>query len=112
MTNKEIFIKAINKAEKNGWECSFDYIDEDDIELENMTFELFNEEYFNRYSVIEIIHNHSFAKAFWGEDKVTIAIEPETTYGNVPRFKCKHWEYQLQRIVLEEDIYKYIEKFL
>ncbi|MHA1738812.1 MAG: hypothetical protein ACTSWD_09520 [Candidatus Heimdallarchaeota archaeon] len=113
MTNKEILLKAIDKAEQNGWECPFEYIYEVDIEsLDENSIEHFDGEKFIRYTVSEIIFNHYFAKAFWGEKKVTIANEPEETYGNVPRYKCQHWEYQLQRLVLEKEQLQYIKKFL
>jgi len=115
MTNKEILIEIIKKAEKNGYTCPFYFINDGDIDLlDDLVLEIYDENFnaFERFHAYEIIYSHSFAKAFWGERRVTIANEPETTYGNVPRYKCQRWEYQLQRLVLEKEPLKYIQRFL
>lgn len=66
----------------------------------------------------EIIFNHSFAKAFWGKDpKICSACKRHHEFSSdcdagfgIADFE--HWEYHLQKMVLEEEPHKYIERFL
>ena len=72
-----------------------------------------------------IIFSHDFAKAFWGTDKVnTWAIDEKEFKENYDEDEmewCDNcssqmikaaWEYHLERMVLEKDRLKYLEKFL
>lgn len=92
MTNKEILIKAINKAIANGFNW-----DNPNYTPLNSFDSLYDE---------SIIFSHSFAKAFWGEED-----EPEREELYSDR-KFYHWQYHLQQMVLEEEPLKYLEKFL
>lgn len=80
MTNKEILNKIINKAGNNFLPPR------------------------NHAEQIQLIFNHRFAKAFWGDgDK---EIYPRQSKGLL------RWQYYLQQMVLEEEPLKYLEKFL
>ena len=112
MINETILKKAIEKAEKNGFNATFwvegnaVYPIEDWINKKNLRW------------LIQIIFSHSFAKAFWGEEKVKIEIWTEG--GNdddKDDFKnyfelSSEWQYYLQQMVLEKQPLKYLAKFL
>jgi len=86
MTNEQILKKAMEKAEKNGF-------DGDGYELG---------------LPLNIIFRHDFAKAFWGEEKVVYM----QIVGGDSRHRWKAYEYYLMRMVLEKEPLKYLEKFL
>ena len=95
MTNEQILKKAIEKAVENGYRSCI-YISKGywkyDAWYESMLEE-------NKY--FQIIFSHDFAKAFWGLD-----FTKEGTY-----FEVKPWMYHLQKMVLETEPLKYLEKF-
>ena len=91
MTNEQILRKAISKAIKNGLE--------DIPENWEEVFDI--PEFFKLSMWAGIIFSHDFAKAFWGEE-----IIPEYF------IKMTQWQYHLQKMVLEKEPLKYIEKFL
>lgn len=87
MKRENILAKAITKAEANGYlpdAYALMAIDGGVIE--------------------PLIYSHSFAKAFWGEG--------EESYMGVQLAGKAVWQHHLQRMVLEEDPLKYLEKFL
>ena len=97
MNDNEILKRAIAKAEETGWA--------------GPTFE--STEWFNFEC---IIFDHSFAKAFWGFDKVPLLIKggdfniiTESIDGIDYRIA---WKYHLLEMILEEEPLKYLEKFL
>jgi len=95
MPNEQILKKAIEKAVENGWDPTL-YRDV----FDNWVGDGLDDEYYI------IIFSHSFAKAFWGEEKIHddkfVMIEGMQTA----------WKYHLQQMVLEEQPLKYIEKWL
>jgi len=88
MTNEEILKKAIEKAVENEWKFEYINVGADWI-IKNR-------------SVNDVIWNHDFAKAFWGETPL-IAGSP---------VKTLTWEHNLQQMVLEPEPLKYLEQFL
>ncbi len=79
------------------------------------------------HTYTHLIFDHSFAKAFWGEElctkvriregikmkrDVTAAINPQILdyYATTGEFYM--WQYHLQQMVLEEEPLKYLERFL
>lgn len=102
MTNKEIFIKALEKAEENGFKLrpeidrSQHYITFTDqgvhFHSKKDDFPYYNE------TIFDVIFSHEFAKAFFGA-----VGSIKANYG---------WRVQLQTLVLEKDKLKYLEKFL
>lgn len=109
MTNKDILTKAINLAIAGGWlnwykhpveDISFD--DEEgtiwvNTGKKNVTAIAAN-------SMESLIFNHDFAKALWGEHKLTDPA-PNKTFSDF-----KAWEYHLQQMVIDEDPIQYLEE--
>ena len=108
MTNEEILKKAIEKAEKNGFELSAHLISLDTalghIETSFDTICFLSKE--------KIIFNHKFAEALWGYEWVlTGEIEGCKKCRTIEKGMRK-WRYHLQQMVLKEEPLKYIEQFL
>ncbi len=120
MTNKEIFEKVIEKAEKNG------YVLRKEISLKDYdkTYTYQGVHWTNKRTgflkasetIFDIIFSHDFAKAFWGEeinefqfndlwDKEILAYEHNI---------LKNCEYHLQQMVIlpDNERIKYLGKFL
>jgi len=108
MTEKEILKKAIEKAVRNGWDANKwsvrAFIDENNV---FRCSDLEKEDAFN------IIFDHSFAKAFWGEGKLTTFKECKTC-GNlqVDEMGSYGWEDHLKEMVTYENPIQYLAKFL
>ncbi len=99
MTNEQILKKAIEKAEKNGFNSVDFYYDYGGID-------------FDTNDVSKYIFSHDFAKAFWGEERI---IDPNFyIYHNGEYFSSepKEWAYHLRQMVLEKEPLKYLEKFI
>lgn len=100
MTNKEILQKAIEKANtaylegsKITWGWSDDITDED-IQIR----------------AFKIIFSHSFAKAFWGEERTRLVwYKDDNPFSFEEGFT---WQVHLMKMVLEENRIKYLEQFL
>ena len=128
MTNEQILKKAIEKAEKNGWEKDFDHYVDDNLWIYEEDGDGFTTG--NHYP--SIIFSHDFAKAFWGEgkndEKYQITIDKidwsgiSCSRGNCQasehmatsyqRYKLFLWEYHLQQMIKEKEPIKYLKKFL
>lgn len=97
MKGKEIFKKAVEKAQKNGMKVNWmDGLLEDVIEA------LWG---VHIYKVI--IFNSKFAKAFWGEERVKYERA-----GGAIEYTEPAWRYHLQRMVLCEEPLLYLKKFI
>lgn len=96
MTNEQILKKAIEKAKNNGY--NYDY---GDLVIDTTR---------------NIIFSHSFAKAFWGSEEKEMIITSEMSKTLDQEYKTgikrPLWEWELQRMVLEPEPLKYLEKFL
>lgn len=105
MTDKEIISKVFKKVSKN---------------LELLDFDSDNSH--EELLIYKYIFSHEFAKAFWGEEELSIVGKEYSTDLN-----CKYqfddpycdneiiipaWKYYLTIMVLEEEPLKYLEKFL
>lgn len=109
MTDGQIIIKAIEKAEKNGWKSP--YL-ETSFQLTDMVWGA---------AAPAIVFRHEFAKAFFGQDYVCqvcgYALDDQK---HCAKCKCyrwaggfiEAWKYHLQKLVLQEEPPKYLEKFL
>jgi len=96
MTNEEILKKAIERAIDNGWKEGKEIWFVGDSPFKQLDGD-------NFVPHEEVIFNHNFAKAFFGEDiKKGICGEE----------KEEPWKYHLQRLVLESDPIKYLERFI
>lgn len=93
MQDKEILRQCITKAQNNGWEY--------DVSDEQLCI--------TRY--LNIIFDHSFCKAFWGEEEkgewISNGDGTETLEGS-----NAGWQYHIQQLALSEDRLKYLSQFL
>lgn len=100
MTDKEILSKSIDKALTNGFKFS-------DGNWDKIINNGFTDIAITIYITTEvykiIIFNHSFAKAFWGEERIIDHLG----INGMPK-----WEIHLQQMVLEEEPLKYLKRFL
>ena len=86
MKDEQILKQAISKAVENGWKNPHPKV-------------VWLQFYYND------IFSHSFAKAFWKHPKECKVGEPLCS-NHAP------WQAYLQKMVLEEEPLKYIEKFI
>jgi len=112
MTNKDILYQAILKAEQNGFKEHLNLLPFIKTqEPENLVKTIFLGQFRN------IIFNHNFAKAFFGEfkgdgklfeDGERFSHFNENGWPVVDR----DWRYHLPIMVMEKEPLKYLEKFL
>lgn len=102
MENKEIFRKAIEKANKNGFS-----IKADSLNWDHFTAKPERQGAFSR----SLIFSHEFAKAFFGEKEIEFDSCQWCDYYDSP-YTYISWRFHLQKMVLEPEPLKYIEKFL
>lgn len=97
MTDKEILMRAINRAKENGYLGR----PHNDEELDDLLYDC---------SMYDIIFSHDFCKAFWGNHEKYIT---GYQYGFLP-IVCQDWQHHLQQMVVLPDKQKlrYLEKFL
>lgn len=101
MSNKEILIAAIDEAKSNGWDGKPDP--------------------YGDTSVFELIFNHDFAKAIWGDNvyfTVYLDMWGNRTTKDDPKGKKGHsnglpkWQYRLQQMVIADDPIAYLGQHL
>ena len=117
MTNEEILKSAIRKAqERGGWVFRIRYDDSSVKEFSDDA--LLNQ---CRFMISEGIHyrvifSHNFAKAFWGDDEISVDdIAPyalQNSEGNNIWGTFIAWQYHLQQMVLSDDPIEYLKIFL
>lgn len=100
MDEIEILYKAILKAIKNGYKNEMLHSPVTKFDVSNI---------YEDFQDYHIIFSHEFAKAFWGE-KMT--DEDRELYGETCSLYFWRWQLYLTEIVLEENPYTYLEKFL
>lgn len=100
MTNEQILKKAIEKAEKNGFNIFSDNMFPNWDQNVNTI---------NDSEVYFLIFSHDFAKAFWGEEPY---LNPNVNATKKEFEEYNAWSWHLQQMVLEKEPLKYIEKFL
>jgi hypothetical protein len=119
MNNSDIFEKAQEKAKKNGWfgiSC-------DEILFTTVDSDYYTAVLFTDIVAHKVIFSHDFAKAFWGEEPIgewnEILDYPSFCYDcsmAMDDYKVEHfpisWKYHLEKMVLEEEPLKYLERFL
>lgn len=108
MTNNKILIAIMQRATSRGYKCPSNFYwwqEQKQINKDLMFFD--NKEHFsivdNIIAIRNIIFNHDFAKAFWGEDM---------HIGDEWWLERDNWEHHLEVMVLEKEPLKYLEKFL
>jgi hypothetical protein len=93
MNKQEILTKAIEKALNNGWAG--------DVLSGDVT-----DDYSNYRN---IIFNHDFAKALWGDDLWWIA-KPGKSGEHRQELQVPAWQIHLQQMVIAEDPIQYLEE--
>ncbi len=102
MTKKQILKKTIRKAMKNGYVIYGD---------RNNRWKKIGSDVLK--SPFTFIFSHSFAKAFFGERfKGCVCDIAGDNNCDCPKQYQKGWRYHLQKMVLEKDPIKYLEKFI
>ena len=106
MTKEAKFKKIIEKALNNGWD-GFDGVTINSIEdIDDIYFDDYNYviKVSNCYANhMEVIFSHKFAKAIWGEEKVTGLIGDEY-------YEYPNWQHHLQQAVISDDPIDYYYK--
>ena len=101
MTKEEILTKAIERAIDNGWH------------------EEEESEYFESHN--DIIFDHDFAKAFFGEEMTFVKAYEGTDFnglylysegGEPAVIEAWQWQWHLSQMVLEKEPLQYLKKFL
>lgn len=104
MTDNEILKRVIEKAARNGFTVTNDWL-----------------KFFWEYRALnELIFSQDFAKAFWGEEKEDVRCDwcKEQGYVKASCTVCEdfesrpEWERRLQHMVLEKNPIKYLEQFI
>lgn len=119
MSNQEILEKAIQKAIDGGWETNHfvtlkgGYKHPDESEFLDI---LGN---WHGISPLDVIFNHDFAKALWGEHEVSHdkpdgkSISSDyrgARYSEMTRVTNEGWQYHLQNMVISLDPIKYLSE--
>lgn len=125
MTNQEILEKAMQKAIDGGWNhwwtgdflttkakergakqaATYLSIEEDHVCIRWSNDNIPLED--SDISIAEIIFNHDFAKALWGEHTETMTVQNNTL--NVKQvIDMDGWRYHLQQMVVAKDPIKYL----
>ena len=108
MNDKEILEKAIQKAIDGGWDTThFDtlktsYKHPDESEFHDLLGAWHN------ISPLDVIFNHDFAKALWGEGIIQSRVSD--VFGSEPDrvTRKRAWTYHLQAMVISDDPIKYL----
>ena len=96
MNTAKVLGRAIQKAVDNGWNMGVEL----SVAKDGST--MFSDG--ERTGVYDVIFNHDFAKALWGEEyKRMCKYDPEEYIA---------WEHHLQQMVIAEDPIKYLEKHM
>lgn len=115
MTDREIIFKVISKANPNGYKRFHvqDWHDQEHYGLitqfDTLLFR-YNADTEDFITLKDIIFDHDFAKAFWGEEYND--NQPGYFEFTNDTHNIFWWEYHLQKMVLEDEPLKYLEKFL
>lgn len=108
MTQEEILRKAIERAEKNGYEIPYEpYLWYEG--LNNFAPD-------SGLSMEAIIFDHEFAQAFWGEKEFCFSCERH--HERVVDCDCgtgndaQEWQVRLRQMVISDDPIEYLAQFL
>lgn len=122
MTNRQILEKAIQKAVAGGWDM-FGWRDNVlEWKIDDRPFLVFKPANIDAgvpvYSTKDIIFNHDFAKALWGEEFPLEMKEVDTGYGKVQMGVQGTWpgsnyfQYHLQQMVIAENPLDYLKEHI
>ncbi len=116
MTEAEILRKAIEKAMTNGYATALVWDEERNTLCEAGGVP-------GKYQPVcanSIIFDHEFAKAFWGEEIITVGYRDKNSTLNNTKLTAHieytypeiEWRWRLQQMVLEKNPVRYIERFI
>ena len=105
MTNSEILDKVIKKAVGNG-------LDKEQSEAFFEAYEYFGGTSWKDVLRCALIFSPEFAKAYWGEHDSRYRGQIPFNSSWAKDRVLKEWEVRLMFMVLEEDKFKYLEKFI
>lgn len=100
MTNKQIFLKAVNKAIKKDGKVIVGYLKK----LPKGFFE--DRLYYN------IIFDHYFAELFWGSEWEDGEVTEVPMSEILELENIKPWQHHLRKMILVEEPLLYLKKFL
>ena len=107
MTKKEIFKKAIEKAENNGYKSHLELLPElphNSTCAIQLKYKLLWEK---RY---EVIFSHDFAKTYFGYEQIPLIFSNNNQIEDIDWMF--EWKYNIKKMILEKEPIKYLEKFL
>jgi len=112
MTSETILRKAIEKAIKNGWHG--EYLGKLTIWQQDNGIVRIKNNLDEEWSVEEIIYNHKFARALFGEELIpnelfSTTYQPEETKYYTTR---PAWQTHLMHMVIDDDPIKYLEEHI
>lgn len=108
MSDKDILEKAIKKAIDGGWAFP-GVVGSKDFEFKGNGVYVLGNMTSVRYDYFEIIFNHDFAKALWGEAEMKGL---EGIVGGTDLLtgvqRTHYWQYHLQQMVIADNPIKYL----
>ena len=125
-----ILDETIRKAIKNGWYFKFEPVKEteppstlkaESFSIKNLVLTVnFTNGAGRIWPCVDmVIFDHSFAKAFWGEELLfcgvpikDLPVDPEDQLFQTKSLSVKAWTYHLPTMVLKENPIQYLKKFL
>lgn len=131
LTNKDVLIKALQKAQKNGFMKDAGLKNPSITENLDYIF-LFNNDYSfgSGYNLKDIIFSHEFARAFWGDEEICTGCgkNAEKNYDDGICMNCAEytlsdghlgdmnimeaWQHNLQEMVIYENPIDYLRMFI
>lgn len=116
MSREKILQVAVTRAIENGW--TIGGVITNKTEITEESFDVLLAYIKREYSIRDIVFDHGFAKAFWGEgwvcwkDGIWQECTEKQQFMSDSAFVYRDWQYHLQQMVLEEDLIRYLAKFL
>lgn len=109
MTHQEILEKAIRKAKSNGWKGIENIWHQTNVSSD---WRLIEDPM--TASAYDVIFNHDFAKALWGDGLVgnKIPFGPELGAFGISRKNTCAYQYHLQQMAIAEDPIAYLGTYL
>lgn len=106
MNDQQILTKAIERARSNGWPKKF----RDEPKKEAIIIL----EGLEPYNIDSLLFDHSFARAFWGEEEVCGDCGEAKCWEYCPYWSMEvpNWKSKIARMAQEEDRLGYLKQFL
>lgn len=122
MNNQEILEKAIQKAIDGGWEQDLVWIHGNTKDKSGVVSKFLGStelvgmhlhyNYDDFICIAELIFNHDFAKALWGEGDSNYYQHTMLNMVSIHEDSIPDWQYRLQQMVVAEDPIAYLGEHL